>query len=95
MKDIVLLVDHAIKKKRKKKAQSLWFDKKFSSSMRGSYRAMLSDVVQEQTVGRSACALDVKANEYLLQKSPLNTHGHLISVCVQFLFSFKKTFHLS
>ncbi len=55
--------------------------------MRGSYGAVLSDVVWEQTVGRSACALDLKANEYPLQKPPLNTHGDLV------LFVCNSSFH--
>lgn len=47
MRDIVLLVDHAIKKKAKKKkeAASLNFDLFKKSSVGGSYGALLSDVV--------------------------------------------------
>lgn len=49
MRDIVLLVDHAIKQTKKQKechlSTLIRFHKKFSPSMRGSYGAMLSDVV--------------------------------------------------
>lgn len=46
MRDIVLLVDHAIGKKQTKRWHlSTLFHRKFSSSMRGSYGAKLSDVV--------------------------------------------------
>lgn len=95
MRDIVLLVDHAIfKKKKKKKAASLHFNKKFSCSVRGSYGALLSGVVWKQTVGRSACALDLKVNQYVVKKLPLKHTRQLHSVCVQFLFSVQENLFL-
>lgn len=88
MRDIVLLVDHAIKKKEKKKAASLNLLNKKCSSMERQLWGVAERRSVERQLGKSACALDLKVNEYLARRSPKKRQPP--SVRVQFLYSFKK-----
>lgn len=90
MRDIVLLVDHAIKKKlkkskKKKKAASLNLLNKKCSSMERQLWGVAERRSVERQLGKSACALDLKVNEYLAQRSPKKRQPP--SVRVQFLYS--------
>lgn len=84
MRDIVLLVDHAIKKKEKKAASLNLLNKKCSSMERQLWGVAERRSVESQ-LGKSACALDLKVNEYLAQRSPKKRQPP--PVRVQFLYS--------